>query len=287
MTEEGASPIGVYVTPSVRGPAGVISHAARGRDHDEGGRVVSAGTALDSQERAAKTVEFRTDPGSWTYMTAYTDGGRLCRSVIDRRPNGFRMRRPERDHLNDPPSPGVQSSVMNDPAVSLHASTSGAIVEQAAAFDGFFREQSPILYARLCLITGNRSEAEELSQDAFLKVWERWDRVAGMDEPVGYLYRTAMNLFRKRHRRAMLALRRTVSVELRRDEFAVAEDRSVVARWLGELAPRQRAALVLTELIGFSSDEAGRMLGVRPGTVRALASQGRAALKQHMEADDV
>jgi DNA-directed RNA polymerase specialized sigma24 family protein len=96
-----------------------------------------------------------------------------------------------------------------------------------------------------------------------------------------------MNLFRKRHRRAMLALRRTVSVELRRDEFAVAEDRSVVARWLGELAPRQRAALVLTELIGFSSDEAGRMLGVRPGTVRALASQGRAALKQHMEADDV
>ena len=54
-----------------------------------------------------------------------------------------------------------------------------------------------------------------------------------------------------------------------------------------ELAPRQRAALVLTELIGFSSEEAGRMLGVRPGTVRALASQGRTAMKQHLEADDV
>jgi len=35
------------------------------------------------------------------------------------------------------------------------------------------------------------------------------------------------------------------------------------------------------------SEEAGRMLGVSPGTVRMLASQGRAAMKQHLEADDV
>lgn len=177
--------------------------------------------------------------------------------------------------------------MMNDPAVSGHAITSGVIVEGAAAFEDFFREQSPTLYARLCLITGNRAEAEELAQDAFLRVWERWDRVADMEEPVGYLYRTAMNLFRKRYRRVVLALRKTVSVEMRRDEFATAEDRSVVARALVELAPRQRAALVLTALIGFSSEEAGRMLGVRAGTVRALASQGRAAMKQHLEADDV
>jgi DNA-directed RNA polymerase specialized sigma24 family protein len=83
---------------------------------------------------------------------------------------------------------------------------------------------------------GNRAEAEELAQDAFLKVWERWDRVADMEEPVGYLYRTAMNLFRKRYRRVGVALRKTVSVELREDEFATAEDRSVVAgRWSSSL----------------------------------------------------
>ena len=175
---------------------------------------------------------------------------------------------------------------MNDPTVSVYASTNGAVVERGVVFEDFFREHSPNLYARLCLITGNRAEAEELSQDAFLKVWERWDRVADMEEPVGYLYRTAMNLFRKRYRRTLLALRKTVSAELRRDEFAMAEDRSVVARALLELAPRQRAALVLTELIGFTSEEAGRMLGVRAGTVRALASQGRAAMKQQLEDDD-
>lgn len=156
-----------------------------------------------------------------------------------------------------------------------------------AAFEVFFRGQTQSLYAHLCLITGNRAEAEELAQDAFLKVWEKWDRVADMEEPIGYLYRTAMNLFRKRYRRAALALRRTVSEELRKDEFSTVEDRSIVAHALVELAPRQRAALVLTELIGFSSEEVGHMLGVSAGTVRALASQGRAAMKQHLEADDV
>ena len=72
-------------------------------------------------------------------------------------------------NLNDPAAPGVQSGVMNDPIVSIHASPSGATVERAAVFENFFREQSPNLYARLCLITGDGAEAEELSQDAFLR----------------------------------------------------------------------------------------------------------------------
>jgi RNA polymerase sigma-70 factor (ECF subfamily) len=177
---------------------------------------------------------------------------------------------------------------MSDPAVSAQAGLRETVVKSdTAAFEDFFRGQTQSLYAHLCLITGNRAEAEELAQEAFLKVWERWDRVADMEQPVGYLYATAMNLFRKRYRRAVLALRKTVSEELRRDEFATVEDRSLVARALVELTPRQRAALVLTEMIGFSSEEAGQMLGVSPGTVRALASQGRAAMKRHLEADDV
>lgn len=157
---------------------------------------------------------------------------------------------------------------------------------EAASFEDFFRGQTQDLYAHLCLITGNRAEAEEIAQDAFLKVWERWDRVADMEAPVGYLYVTAMNLFRMRYRRATLMLRKTISEELRKDEFATVDDRSIVACALVELAPRQRAALVLTELVGFSSEEAGHMLGVRAGTVRTLASQGRAAMKRCLEAED-
>jgi hypothetical protein len=46
--------------------------------------------ALLSPARAAKTVSFIMDPGLRTYVTAYTDGRRLCRSFMDRSPDGFR-----------------------------------------------------------------------------------------------------------------------------------------------------------------------------------------------------
>ena len=66
------------------------------------------------------------------------------------------------------------------------------------------------------LVTGNAQEAEEMMQDAFGAVWERWDRVSVMDEPTGYLYRTAMNRFRSRLRRASRAARRAIGSEATR-----------------------------------------------------------------------
>ncbi len=117
-------------------------------------------------------------------------------------------------------------------------------------------------------------------QDAFLKLYERWGRVRALDDPVGYLYRTAFNTFKRRSSRAAMALKRTVTVERRVDEFSAADARSVVAAALATLTPRQRAAVVLTELLGYDSTEAGRILGIRPGTVRALSFQARGAMRR-------
>ena len=130
-------------------------------------------------------------------------------------------------------------------------------LEASGAFEAFYQAEARTLFRRLWLVTGNRAEAEELMQDAFLKVWERWDRVGGMDEPVSYLYRTAMNLFRKRYRRATLAVRRTVGLASSNNDFSDADDRQVVGQVLASLPPRQRAALVLTEMLGFTTKEAG------------------------------
>jgi len=107
-----------------------------------------------------------------------------------------------------------------------------------------------------------------------------------MDDPVGYLYRTAMNLFRKRYRRAMLAVRRTIRLTPSQDDFATADDRETVRQVLSTIPPRQRAALVLTELLGFSARDAGRALGVQASTIRSLSQQGRASFRRAMEVDD-
>ena len=61
-------------------------------------------------------------------------------------------------------------------------------------------------------MTGNREEAKELMQDAFLKLWERWDRIRSIEDRNGYLYRTAMNGFRSRYRRAKVAARRGIGL---------------------------------------------------------------------------
>jgi RNA polymerase sigma-70 factor (ECF subfamily) len=154
----------------------------------------------------------------------------------------------------------------------------GVPADPTGSFEAFFEDRHADLFGALYLITRNRHEAEEIMQDAFLKVLERWERVSSLADPVGYLYRTAMNLLRKRWRRASVMMRRTVGLSPRDDEISVLEMRVDVARALASLSPRQRAVIVLTELLEFSSEEAGRMLGIAPGTVRMHASRGRAAL---------
>jgi RNA polymerase sigma-70 factor, ECF subfamily len=159
-------------------------------------------------------------------------------------------------------------------------------LEASRSFEAFYDAESQTLFRRLWLVTGNRAEAEELMQDAFLRVWERWDQVGTMDDPLGYLYRTAMNLFRKRYRRALLAIRRTFGFAPAVDDFADADERHAVRGVLSTLPPRQRAALVLTEMLGFSANEVGRVLGVQASTVRSLSRKGRESFRRAMEIDD-
>jgi DNA-directed RNA polymerase specialized sigma24 family protein len=67
------------------------------------------------------------------------------------------------------------------------------------------------------------------------------------------------------------------------DPLEAVEERDLLARRLLELPARRRAALVLTQYIGHDSAEAGRALGIRPGTVRRQASKAKAALWAHEE----
>lgn len=148
-----------------------------------------------------------------------------------------------------------------------------------ADFSTFFAEEHHELLKALYFVTGNRADAAELMQEAFLKLWERWDLIERIDDPRAYLFRVALNGFRMRARAARRATRRLMPVVSSSDQFDEVNLREDVRRMLLELAPRQRAALVLLDLYGYGSEEAARMMGIRASTVRALASQGRAVLR--------
>jgi RNA polymerase sigma-70 factor (ECF subfamily) len=153
-------------------------------------------------------------------------------------------------------------------------------------FDSFFDSEMDRLLRVLGFITGSRAEAEDLAQEAFARLFERWEAVGLMDDPAGYLHRTAINLFRTQHRRLARRLKRAVGLPREQDAFGTIEDRDVVTRALASLTPRQRAALVLTVGMGMSGADAGRVLGIRASTVHALTYQARTALAGTAEVAD-
>lgn len=158
------------------------------------------------------------------------------------------------------------------------------LIARTSDFEELVQAEHSRLYGALWLITRDRGEAEDVMQEAFLRVWERWDRVGAMDNPAGYLYRTALNVYRERIRRASVAVRRAIGLGARRDELSEVDTHDQVLRALGSLTPRQRMSLVLVDLLDYSSKEAAQLMGITAATVRVLVSQGRAALRR--SADD-
>jgi RNA polymerase sigma-70 factor (ECF subfamily) len=150
-------------------------------------------------------------------------------------------------------------------------------------FEAFFESERVRLHRALVLLTADRAEAEDIMQEAFVRVWERWDRVGTMEDPVGYLYRTALNGFRARLRRAAAAARRRFRPAGAVDPFEHVEDRDALARILKAATARQRTAVVLTEVLTLTSEEAARLMGVSAVTVRRLAGKGRNAMRKSLE----
>jgi RNA polymerase sigma-70 factor (ECF subfamily) len=159
----------------------------------------------------------------------------------------------------------------------------GALAEDAPSFEEFYEASFRRLFTALCLVTGDRHEAEEVAQDAFVRVFERWDRVGVLEDPTGYLFRVSMNVFRSRYRRASLGLRRALTLAPpATDDLGAVEDRDELVRLLHGLDPKQRAALLLTAILDYSAEEAGRMLGLRASSVRSLTTRARARMKHEV-----
>ena len=176
------------------------------------------------------------------------------------------------------------------PPLRIHGSVQGErqVVELGQAheapgsprsFDELFLELHDRLFRALYFVTGSSQDAEELMQDAFLKLWERWDSIEAIADPTAYLFRISLNGFRMRARRGRVAARQLLTSSPSPDPYEEIELRADVHRMLLALPVRQRAALVLMDIFGYSSDQAGQILGIRPTTVRQLASRGRVTLR--------
>ncbi len=149
------------------------------------------------------------------------------------------------------------------------------------------RQHSAMVYRLAYRLTGNQHDAEDLTQDVFLKVFRSLHTFTpGTLE--GWLHRITTNQFLDQaRRRARVRIDPVADTGSRQpgsvgrpdtlvDDAGLAPD---VAGALAALSPEQRAAIVLCDVEGLSYDEVARVLDVKSGTVRSRIHRGRAAMR--------
>jgi RNA polymerase sigma-70 factor (ECF subfamily) len=140
---------------------------------------------------------------------------------------------------------------------------------------------------QLAVYLGSAEEAQEVTQEAFVRAWTRWGRISRYDDPAAWVRRVAWNLATSRIRRARIALRhwRGQRAEL---VDGPGPERVALERALATLPADQRRAVVLYYLAGLPVAEIAELCRVREGAVRTWLYRARIALAKHLtdEVDD-
>ena len=160
------------------------------------------------------------------------------------------------------------------------------------SWDEVVRDHSARVYRLAYRLTGNVPDAEDLTQEVFVRVFRSLSSYTpGTFE--GWLHRITTNLFldmaRRRQRIRFEGLGDDAAGRLSGDEPTPAQafdDRHLdgdVQQALAALAPEYRAAVVLCDIEGLSYEEVASTLGVKLGTVRSRIHRGRAQLRVALE----
>lgn len=146
------------------------------------------------------------------------------------------------------------------------------------SLDDLYHASYRRLVAQLYAVTGNRQEAEDVVQEAFMRAMGRWDDVRTYDAPEAWLRTVALNLARSRWRRAVRGAAALVKHGVPHEEPELSPDHVALMDAMRGLPEAQREALVLHHFVGMSVDEVAASLGAPSGTIKARLSRGRAAL---------
>lgn len=138
------------------------------------------------------------------------------------------------------------------------------------------------------LLVGDAQVAEDVVHDCFLRLASRWRPV---DDPAAYLRRMVINASNSHHRRSRLRRDRSrdeawvlgAESDVTEDGSAGRAQRAELLAALDVLPHRQRAAVVLRHWLDLSEAQCAAELGCSIGTVKSLASRGRATLREVLE----
>jgi len=157
-----------------------------------------------------------------------------------------------------------------------------------AAFDRLVERHLRRAYALAYWVLGDREDAEDVVQEAFVRAYTNLHRYDGRRPFAPWFYRILLNRAlnwrrsRQRRRTEALPLEHPASDPPPDRAAERAEARAQLEAALAALTPVQRAIVELFELEGMTSEEIGAALGLRPGTVRWHLHRARALLRAQL-----
>jgi RNA polymerase sigma-70 factor (ECF subfamily) len=160
---------------------------------------------------------------------------------------------------------------------------------EQASFERLFRAHYPAIYAHLCRIVGSRQEAEDLAQEAFLRLYRQRFAPEGEHNVRAWLYKVATNLAynalrdeRRRERRHQQAAGSPTAEEGDGDpaEATLRQDEHAAVRGALAALPDRQAQLLLLRHAGLSYREISAALGVAAGSVGTLLARAQAAFER-------
>ncbi|MFC0627156.1 SigE family RNA polymerase sigma factor [Kribbella deserti] len=155
-----------------------------------------------------------------------------------------------------------------------------------SAYVDFVNAASRSLRRTAYLVCGDWGLAEDLVQDALLKLYVAWPRVASVEGAHGYARRTVVNVAIDAGRKSSKFGHTSAEIpELPDDRDAVGafDTRTVVMAGLRELPPKARACVVLRYFDDLSVQETAQILGISVGTVKSQTSRGLELLRSTLE----
>lgn len=153
------------------------------------------------------------------------------------------------------------------------------------AYGAFYEMKRPRIFriaARIC----GPDEAEDVVQAVFLRLWKVLPSISKLHRIDSWLYRATVNkcidVLRHVHQRIKLVLVDEQDIQGKdlREQFQHGELASVFNRVAEFLSPRQRAAFVLCDIEGFTSEEAAGIMKAASSTVRNLLMNARIRLRE-------
>ena len=162
-----------------------------------------------------------------------------------------------------------------------------------AQLSAFYAQNRTELVSHANRILKDRARAEEVAQEALIKFMLAAPELSSQEHALSYLHRTIENLcidlFRAENRRPNLVALDDASAEVEAnwqvpgdhsEAISAAEDAAIVRQALSMLSSAERAALVMWEMEGRSTQEIAKELGIKESAVRHTVSRARASLRK-------